>query len=286
MYRSNLYNKEELFNIVDQLKIVQEGSEIKTYYGERLIRTSKVSKRYEVFEFSDYIKKFINDIEDQFDIKSYTIKFQGGIQEIELFSDEVVINNKTFKKTLFILSSTDRTRKLSINFGLKSSGFSVISATETSLSKRHLTGLTKHVEEAAKLDVDILNELVDIVKNLINKTVKISEVEKLILGEDEPKAIDIKKFDNFKRNIYYNIDRNSLTQEQKDSLNRSSKYFRYYLNNNMDIQLGAFMVVEQYLRNFNNKDSHLIRVESKKILDITQQMIRMKNIEKALNFNE
>jgi hypothetical protein len=260
MIKTRQYDKTELFDILDGLTIEKSGDLVLTKFQGRVIKSVGVSDRYEIFDFSSYVKKFINDIESQYDIKSYKIRFVGGIQEIELYSDEVVVSGKTFTKTLYILSSSDRTRRLNINFGLKSNSFSVIRENSTNLSKKHLTGLSNKVDETINLDATDVNKLMEIIESFQFKTIKMSNVQKIILGED-PKATDFNKFDALKTNLRWNTGlRKELTGDQLNMLAKKSKGFRFEANTEKDFFVDAFLVLEQYLRNFSGKDSHIVRV--------------------------
>ena len=112
------YNKEELFDKIERLKVEKIGGTVVTKYNDNVIRTVSVSPIYEVFDIVKYLKDKISLIENNFTIKEYGLRIKGGIQYLQLYSDEITIGGKKFIKMFNILNSTDKTRKLSFNTGL------------------------------------------------------------------------------------------------------------------------------------------------------------------------
>ena len=65
------YNKTELFNTIDKISIEKVGSQVVTKFDNRVINTSNVSNRYEIFDIVKYLKDKIELIEKNFTITKY-----------------------------------------------------------------------------------------------------------------------------------------------------------------------------------------------------------------------
>ena len=69
MYRRYLkYDKGSLFDKIDKISIESVGSQVVTKYDNRVISTSNVSRRYEIFDIKSYLRSRIGSIEKNFDI--------------------------------------------------------------------------------------------------------------------------------------------------------------------------------------------------------------------------
>jgi len=276
------YNKQELLDKINLISITQVGSSIITKYNERVIKTATVSNRYEIFDIKKYLADKIDMIEDNFEISSYSLHIKGGIQELCLLSDTINIEGVEFQKAFFILNSSDKSRRLSFNAGLrcKSNNFYVINNVKSiGLSKKHLKGITAKAEEVTEnLNDETFNEQIKFIKKLIGHRVKISNLRKAILGENENKT-GHRKFDALKyiMTSWYNKTLN-LTQEQKALLRIPSD--KMVLTNENDFYVDAFYVFNKYLSLYVKQDSHLIKNETEKILNITQWSIRNQQLAK------
>ena len=157
------YDKQELFNYIDRLSIQKENGQIITKYGGRVIKVANVSERYEIFDIVKYLKDKIEMIEENFAISKYNLTIKGGRQTLELLSDVVEIGGVDFHKSFYIVNSTDKSRRLSFNIGLRSGSrnFYMVGINNASLVKKHLKGVTQAAEEASKFDGESFNEQVE-----------------------------------------------------------------------------------------------------------------------------
>lgn len=283
MYRRYLpYDKKLLFEKIDKLSIELVGSQVVTKFGNSVISTSNVSKRYEVFDIKSYLVSKINSIEDNFEIKEYFLNIRGGIQELVLLSDEIEIGGLKFRKSFFILNSSNRSRKLSFNAGLfsKDGDFYIISNVKNvGLSKKHLKGVTKAAEEAIEnINDETFEDQVSMIQSLVGHKVSFSNLQKVIVG-DSNVELDHLKFDAFKNQIIYlsSEDRIRLSEDNRRSLKTPSRSLTIDRSN--DFHIDAFWSLQTYLKIFSNQDSHVIKKETEKISKITQLAIRNRSLE-------
>jgi hypothetical protein len=271
------YNKEELFSKIERLSVKKIGNTVVTYYDDEAIRTVFVSPRYEIFDIVKYLKDKILLIESNFEIKEYSLVIKGGIQYLQLYSDEIEIDGKKYLKMFNILNSTDKTRKLSFNTGLYCASdnyFLVAGDNDVALTKRHTTGVTNFAETATKtLDGETFNEQIEALESLVGHKVAFSKVRELILGDkEEIPQVNHKKFDSFRNAIYWDIQKN-LSDDNRKVLCTRSTYLKK-VEKKDDFYIDAFNVLRTYLILFKKEDSSIIKNETERIMKITQCAVR------------
>jgi hypothetical protein len=275
------FERKELDQKIDMIDISRNGNTVVTKYNNRIIKTSNVSDRYEVFDIKSYLKSKLDQIEENFKISQYDLTIKGGVQSLTLLSDPIDINGVNFNKSFFILNSTDRSRRLSFNAGLysKSKNFYVVnSVSNIGLSKKHLKGVTEAAEEATfGLNDETFMQQVEDIQSLVGHKISLSKLKDIIVDEDV--KINHNKFDSFKNNILYYQSEGilSLTNDQKNTLRTPSERIQFQRNN--DFYVDAFWAFQVYLRIFSNQDSHVIRKETEKIMNMTQWAIRNQQLE-------
>lgn len=276
------YQKQELIDKINSIDISREGNTVITKYNDRVIKTTNVSERYEVFDIKSYLVSKLNQIEENFKISEYFFDVRGGIQSLTLLSDPIEINGVEFYKSFFILNSSDRSRRLSFNAGLysKVKNFYIVnSVNNIGLSKKHLKGVTQAAEEASfGLNHETFDEQVENINQLVGHRIKFSKLKEIIVNDNDVKSNHL-KFDAFKRNIlYYQSEgRLELTTSQRNLIGTPSDSLQIIQNE--DFYIDAFWAFQTYLRVFSNQDSHVIRKETEKIMNITQWAIRNQQLE-------
>lgn len=279
------WNKTELFNEIDKIEIFREGDQVITKFHDRIISNTNVSKLYEIFDLSSFLKSKIEQIEENFNINYYRLTVKGGVQELVLLSDEVTIGDVKFHKSFYILNSTDKSRRLNMNMGLFRSdnkSYVVGSIKNMSLSKKHLKGVTDAAEqESQKIDVESFDEQINSIKSLIGESVYLSKVREIIVDKDL--KINHRKFDALKNMLVSSTtDRVSVTDSQFKTLTTPSETLTFDSSN--DFYVDAFKVFNCYIQVFSNQDSSIVKRETEKILKITQCFLRKEGIDKILDF--
>jgi hypothetical protein len=279
------YDKTELFSKIDQISIEKVGSQIITKYGDRVISTSNVSNRYEIFDIRKYLKDKIDSIEKNFNIVGYRLELKGGRQYLQLISDKVSINDIDFYKSFYILNSSDKTRRLSFNIGLyseKNNLYIIPSVKNIGLTKKHLKGVTKAAEDASVgINGETFDEQIEAIKSIIGHRVAFSKIREVIIGEnDDIPQINHRKFDAFKNTIRWANDDSKirLTSDQKKYLSIPSEKIKEVEQVN-DFYIDAFYAFQAYLTIFNRQDSHIIKNETERIMKITQWAVRNNALE-------
>ena len=273
------YNKQELIDKIDRISIEREGNTIITKYDGGVINATPVSNRYEIFDIVKYLKSKIDMIEQNFTISKYSFKMTSGRQYLQLISDKIEVGGLEFYKSFYILNSSDKTRRLSFNVGLycETKNFYVVGVKNVGLVKKHLTGVTQAAEVATEgLNGETFNEQVEAMNSLVGHQISFSKIREVILGDKkEIPKINHRKFDAFKNMIRYEVSdgKLKLTKAQNDILFKESDKINT-ISPLEDFNLDAFKAFQIYLRIFNRQDSHVIKIETDRILKMTKWAIR------------
>lgn len=278
------YNQSELFQKIDAIDISRQGNLVITKYFDRVINTTEVSDKYEIFDIRSFLRSKIEQLSNSFTITWYRFVMKSGIQELTLLSDNVEINNTTFYKAFFILNSSDKSRRLNMNMGLyrtDNNSYLVGTIRNMSLSKKHLKGVTKSAEEVSQvIDLETFDEQIASIKSLIGESVLLSKVRDIIVDKDL--QVNHRKFDALKNMLRWSqTDRATLTSQQINTLaTPSEKLTINYLN---DFSIDAYKVFNCYLQVFSRQDSYVVKRETEKILKITQCFMRDEKINNLLD---
>jgi hypothetical protein len=276
------YNKSDLFRKIDALEIFRQGSQIITKYFDRVVNTTPVSERYEVFDIRSFMKSKIELLEANFNISYYNFRMKGGIQELILLSDEVEIAGSNYYKAFFILNSSDKSRRLNMNLGLYQADngvYLVNSIKNFSLTTKHLKGITDKAETASvHIDVETFDEQIQSIRSLVGERVMMSQVRNIIIDKDQ--KVNHNKFDALKNIIRWNYSK-GLTKEQIGILMTPSE--KLNITPDLDFSMDAFNVFLAYMNVFRNQDSYVVRKETEKILKITQCFIREDKLAQLLD---
>ena len=277
------YNKQELLDKINNISIsLNDAGQVITKYRDVVVSISNVSTRYEIFDIQKYLKDKLELIEKNFTITKYDFHIRKGIQSLSLLSDTIEIQGVNYHKSFFILNSSDKSRRLSFNAGLYSEEkklYIITSIKEVGLTKKHLRGVTEAAELASiGLNGDTFNEQIESIKSLIGHRIHLSKLRDIIVDDKEVKANHL-KFDAFKNSIiYYNAEgRLKLSNEQRNLLRTPSD--KLNIEQKDDFYIDAFWAFQTYLRLFNKQDSHIIRRETEKIMNITQWAVRNTQLE-------
>ena len=275
------YNKADLFRKIDAIEIFQQGAQVVTKYFGNVINTTPVSNRYEIFDIRSFMKSKIDYIESNFNITFSNLRIRGGIQELILLSDEVEIAGINYYKAFFILNSSDKSRRLSMNLGLYQADngtYLVSNIKNFSLITKHLKGITDKAEVAAQnIDVETFDEQINSIRSLVGERVMLSQVRNIIVDKDQ--KVNHNKFDALKNSLRWNSKK--LTKEQVGVLMTPSE--KLNITTDIDFSFDAFHIFQAYMNVFRNQDSYVVRKETEKILKITQCFIREDKLSQLLD---
>lgn len=276
------YNKVDLFRKIDAIEIFQEGKQVITKYFGNVINNTPVSERYEIFDIRSFMKSKIDYLESNFNITFSNLRVRGGIQELILLSDQVEIAGINYYKAFFILNSSDKSRRLSMNLGLYQADngtYLVNTIKNFSLITKHLKGITSKAEVAAQnIDVETFDEQIQSIRSLVGERVMMSQVRNIIIDKDQ--KVNHNKFDALKNSLRWNHSKDFTKSQVSLLMTPSEKLNIDSLN---DFSMDAFKVFQSYMNVFRNQDSYVVRKETEKILKITQCFIREDKLAQLLD---
>lgn len=277
------YNKEEIFSILDKIKITQEGNNVLTKYDGRLISNAIVSDIYEVFDFPNFAKEVISEIEKYFTPEKYKLRITKGTQELRLVGEDVLINDDVFQKMFNIVNSTDKSRALSLNIGLMrqvcTNGMVVAVDDEfEKVSVKHYKTklpdkVVKFVAGLTNFDI-VINKQTQTIDNIVNKKVSFKEIVKCLAFNKEgiitsSTSLRIRAFAKKVQTSETDAIKN-LTKEQVEMLNNIHSIVsnEVMLNNSVDIEMDGYQALNLYIEIYRNYDSVVLKRETNRIIDL------------------
>lgn len=288
------FNYEEVIEKINKINIVRQGDEVVTYYGDREMSRKGVSGRYEIFDFKPFVISCIDEVINNYEIEEYSFSIVGGRQEIRFFSKPEVIEGESFRRSFYLINSSDKSKALSFSYGLRHNNFHYISE-KGSIYKKHYRGITKYVDEKVDLDDTIFQEQLDIMRDLIGDSIYMSNVQRVITESEELNKSKVSlrsNFVRFKQNLYYNSKRNGLiSQMDREKLFSPSWSFSktknvvndFIKNPQEDFMVDSFFVFKTYLNMFSRRDSGFIKKESRRISEMSVLTNRNSMIDDLLN---
>lgn len=276
------FDKELIYKTLSKLEIIPSNGVIITKYDGKFLAEKEISKKYESFDFHGYVKKVIDEITSNFDIKNYYLYLNKGIQQIKLEGDEISFNDEKFKICFFILNSSDKTRALSVSLGLRNKNYTFITEAGT-IYKKHYNGINNYVDENININTNIFKEQLEILKSLIGETISYKDLQKTVttsLNSDKLLSSQELVFNNLIRAYYYSLEKNHHIKQKLCDIIYHSKFSTKELD--YDFYLDSYEVFKIYMNFFANKDSYVIKNESERILKMSKYFKR-KNIINVLN---
>lgn len=245
-----------------------------TTYDNREICRVEVSKVYYNFDFSNFSKSILSEIQKYFTPEMYGLKAASGVQEIRLVGDELYIDNERYEKIISIMNSTDKTRALSMNVGLVKTekGRHPTSITIlTSFSNKHYKSSLP--EKIKSFSDNLINFNMDIdfhiktIEDLKNKEVTIVEFAKSVLFDKKGKvvkSVELKLAALGKKLIYeygFRNNYNTLTNLTAANLDKID-----------DLTLNAKVLYSAYMEIFKDSDTSIIARESRRIIEALESI--------------
>ena len=262
----------ELLEKISNISIELVGNEVITKFRDSVLSVTEVSNRYEIFDFKPFVITCINEVMKSYDIEKYELILVRGIQEIRLYSKPQIVNGEEFRRTFYLLNSSDRSRALSFSYGLSHNHFDFILKGGT-ISKKHYKGITEYVEERIDLDDTFFQNQIVILEKIIGDKILMSNVQKVVTQVDN--ILDAKKalllnFDNLRYILYRNTE-NSLHKEDRTKLYSylKSSMIKDFTEPGNDFSIDSFTVLKAYLKMFSRSDCSTIRRESERISELS-----------------
>ena len=273
------YNRNNLIDKINKLNVTQKGLTVHTSYDNKSIKTANVSEKYHTFDFPEFVKTIIPEVENYFTPSNYFLRIIGGRQEIKLIGEEVQINNETFYRMLSILNSTDKSKALQMNLGLLR--LVCLNGSMVSVPDESISFKVKHFENALTSKLDIFNNALknfqqitnaqkDALVNLQNQKVSYTKLANALVRNEDNEIVDskLKKLTRFTNKLLnsYTDRLDNITNEQHKILSNPTIILQE--NTPFDIELDKYTVYNCYTELYRSKDSAKIKHECDRILKL------------------
>ena len=247
---------------------IEDGFLVTRYDGREICRV-EVSKIYYNFDFTNFSKSILSEIQKYFTPEVYRLKIASGEQEINLVGDELYIDNERYEKTINIVNSTDKSKALSMNVGLVKieKGKRATSTTIlTSFSNKHYKASLPDKIKSFSDNLINFNMNIDFhiktIEDLKNKEVTIVEFAKSVLFDKNGKVVKSVEFKLAalgKRLMYeYGFRKNYSTLSNLTAAD---------INKVEDITLNAKVLYSAYIELFKDSSTSVIARESRRVIE-------------------
>jgi len=268
------FNSEEVNSNLGKFSNKLENGCLTTSYDGRIICTADVSKIYYNFDFSNFSKSILSEIENYFTPNKYALKAASGVQEIRLIGDELYIDNEKYEKMISIVNSTDKSRALSMNVGLvKLNNRNKITSCLILTSFRNKHYKSSLPDKIKSFSDNLINFNIDIdfhiktIEDLKDKEVSIVDFSKSILYDNKGKlikSVELKLRALGNKLIYnYGFRKDYSTLSNLTAAN---------LDKIKDIKINAKVLFNAYMEIFNNQDTSIIARESRRIIEALEKV--------------
>lgn len=259
---------------LDKFENILENGCLTTTFDGREICKVDVSKVYYNFDFSNFSKSIVSEVQKYFTPEKYALKAASGVQEIRLIGDELWIDNEMYKKMISIVNSTDKSRALSMNVGLvkiNDKGRDVSTTILTSFSNKHYKSSLP--DKIKSFSDNLINFNMDIdfhvktIADLKNKEITILNFAKSVLIDEKGKIIKTMELKlralgkklvceyGFRKNYH------TLMNLSVDNLEKLT-----------DFTINAKVLYNAYVEIFKDQDTSIIARESRRVIDALESL--------------
>ena len=273
------YNKIELLKVLSQFKVSQNpiDRKVRTYMGKQKISEYQPgTKHYQLVDFGKVGKKFLDQIETAMTCKNSNLSISGGIQELRIYGDTVMVGKDEYTEMASIISSTNGMRRFSIFAGLYrlicSNGAYITTKDSIVHTARHYKS-NETILKAMEFDFGNIKNAFEgtrkEIEKLVGKKVKLSTLKKALVEKDGENA---KKFLSFIAKL--NSSRTDklevgtdITVKDSEKLNKmKTPKDLLKINPANDMSLDAYKVFQCYTELFRAATSDIILKETDKVL--------------------
>ncbi len=281
------FDKEKLLQALDSFEVRQmsDGKVITTIDKKVVKEYSPKTTNYKVVDFKKVGKSFIEQIENNLDIKEMNISMNKRIQEIRLYGPDFTLLGETYNRTASLLNSTDGTRTLRLFAGIFrlicSNGMIVAPKGQEVLMKRllHLKSnedLSKVMKFKFGNFEKVFKETEEAIEVLSDRTTSLKEIREGMIQDNLRNATKFINFTN--RLLNSKTDRlKGLTKQQLEILAPQSKckspqefgkLLEIEIHNKFDMELNSYQAFQCYTETFKSDDSSIIQKETDRILEL------------------
>lgn len=269
-----VFNLTEVNEKLDKFSNKLENGFLITSYDDREICRVEVSKIYYNFDFTNFSKSIVSEIQKYFTPEKYSLKAASGVQEIRLVGDELYIDNERYEKMISIINSTDKSRALSMNVGLvrvDKNGYPKSYTILTSFSNKHYKAslpdkIKDFSDNLINFNMDI-NFHIKTIEDLKNKEVSIIDLAKALIFNEDGKIIKTNelKLRSLGKKLIYNYNfRKEYTLLSNLTANEIGKYD--------DLKINSSIIYNAYMELFKDSDTSIIARETRRIIEALEKV--------------
>jgi hypothetical protein len=286
--RTEIKQRLETFDATRETSSGGDDNHIVTTLDGRTLRNVKVSDQYILFDFKDFVKSILDDLENVLRLEQYVLEIRKGTQEVSLLTAPIMVNGDEYRAAMYVLNSNDRTRALQFSAGL----YRTKTESEIFMPVPDASTVRKVVHKGASFEtkVDKMREFIQLIPGLINYQVRTLEelakkefslrefltevVNENRDGIDYSKA-SLVRANAFTRQMFNNqydkllIDYNKLSPTDLMNLRSPLTFLR---ESTADITLNAYRALQWYIQIYLNRDVSVARRECNRFYKILENI--------------
>lgn len=269
------FNNEQVNETLDKFSnTIENGCLITSFDGREICRV-EVSKIYYNFDFTNFSKSILTEIQKYFTPEKYALKAASGVQEIRLEGDEIYIDNERYEKMISIVNSTDKSKALSMNIGLvrRDAGerYAKFYTILTNFSNKHYKASLP--DKIRSFSENLINFNMDIdfhiktIEDLKNKEVSMVEFAKSILFNEKGKVVKTVelKLRALGKKLTY---RSEFKKHYTTLVNLTAAN----IDKVEDFKINANTLYSSYVELFKDQDTSIIARESRRVIEALETL--------------
>ena len=267
------FNQAEILEAVKGFEVSRNRKTgvVTTKNNRVVLKQWRSSNNYEMVNFKDAVAQLLACAGKIFQAEFYDLKIGASFQELKLKGKQVIINGDVFHEMLWLTTSSDGTRMLSVRFGLmrqvcsngmcitlKGSGFSLKHLVSNNVNEE----MKQFFKSLPKVDV---TKQVNILKKIGNKEVTVRKVATALVnngkkGNEKVWQLLVQKLQSSK------TDR--LGTKEDALITGINVPFKKMTKETLDAKLPAWTVLNCYTEIWRSLDASQIERETGKILEV------------------
>jgi len=269
------FNKKEIIKRASEICVSRNNKGvIITMDGTKVISKYTPTDAYEIVEFADAVKQLLNAVDKIYQPEFYTITCHAGFQELKLRGREVIINGDVFYEMMWLTTSSNGSRRLSVRYGLMRqicSNGACITLAGSSFQVKHLVSL--HVNEELKKFMSELPTLnvtgqVKILKSLGKKKIAVRDLVSAMNAKDKKNKLVESSIWKSLAKKFVSSKTDALGSKEDAIVKGIAVPINAMTKETLDTELSSYQVFNCYTELWRSLDSSGIERETNKILEI------------------
>ncbi|GEM_PF-4640071 len=281
--RNRVFNHYEINQILNNFTIFSNENVVVTRFFNKNICKNSVSEKYGIFEFSTFLMEVLPMLAPYYELETYDIHLENGIQEFSVKGKKLQIRKDFFRPVFTVFSSSNGNYPLIICTGLFriicSNGLIVpFDNNQFNMKIKHFNNSVHSLIETVFNRLPFISKELDIqiqmIKRLQDQTISYKKLIQLFTSSnklDTPSKILEENLIKLGKNLLNSksdaINKFNYSYNQKLSLKEPLLLLQ---NKTDDLILNKYTIYNCYTELFNKRNTSIISLENERILEVLE----------------